>query len=100
MEESTTGIPTDILRKLEADYVFSNDFKTALEIIAFIRQDTLNVGWIQLSRAVILIANGDIKKMKEIVDSRYHGDPRDVLMESMGLSNNTNNYGLIPFEFE
>ncbi len=96
--ESEKEIPEDIIAKLKKDYPKEEDYKKAMAIVKHIKEDVLNVGWIQLSRAIILIANGELGKMKEIVEGRYYGDPRDVLMDLMRIPGNKNSYGSTPFE--
>lgn len=91
-------IPKDIILKLKQDFKNDNEYDEALKLILHIRQENLNVGWVQLSRSIILIADGNIRKLKQIIESGYYGDPRDVIMEMMQIPGNTNDHGLTPFE--
>ena len=92
-----TEVPKDIIFKLNQDFKNEDEYGEALKIILQIRKENLNVGWIQLSRSIILIADGNIEKMKQIIKSDYYGDPRDVIMEMMRIPGNTNDHGLTPF---
>ena len=97
MKEETKEIPKDIILRLKHDFDNEVEYQEALDMLNQVKHDVLNVGWIQLSRAIILIADGNINKMKEIIESGYDGDPRDVIMNMMGLPNNTNDHGMTPF---
>lgn len=98
MTENKKQIPKDIILRLKHDFEIETEYQEALRMIDYVRQDTLNVGWVQLSRAILLIADGNLNKMKRIIASDYYGDPRDLIMRMMGIPGNTNNYGLNPFE--
>jgi hypothetical protein len=98
--EKVNDIPKDIIAKLKHDFKSEKEQAQAIKIVQHIKNDTLNVGWIQLSRAVIILSAGDLEKMKAIVESNYYEDPRDVIMKMMALPNNTNNYGNTPFTIE
>ena len=106
-------IPNDIVNRLKKDYPNPNDsmgkssiiWKTsgfkrklmpsffvrkmqdALDVVNHVKNDTLNVGWIQLVRSMIILAEGDIKAFKNIKRNGYMGDPRDVIMTMMGKIN-------------
>lgn len=100
MQEKVNLVPEDINQRLKRDFENELEYNQACVIVNQIKNDEINVGWVQLSRAVILIANGDLEKMNDIVQKGYYGDPRDVIMEMMGIPGNTNNYGMTPFEAE
>lgn len=98
MNKRTSEIPEDIIQRLKHDFENKEEFEKAIGLINLVKQDTLNVGWLQLSRAIILIADGNLDKMRELIESDYHGDPRDVIMDMMGLPDNTNDHGMTPFK--
>ena len=91
-----TDIPEDILRRW-ANHFSGQDYDQALAYIELIKNDHIPVGWIQLSRAVIIVAEKDISKMKSIIESLYWGDPRDVLVGSSTYPGQDGNYGRYPF---
>ena len=95
----SNSIPIDILKRLQHDFSDELELEQAVNIINRIREEEqqINVGWIQLSRAIILIANGDISKMKDIIDSNYDGDPRDIIMQMMDIEGSNNHYGMTEF---
>lgn len=88
-------LPIDIRERVKQD--FGHDAEVQ-KMIDFVRKDNLNVGVDQLLRSILIIAKGDKNKLKEIIDTRYHGDPRDVIMMGMGVSDHKSNYGMKPFD--
>jgi len=93
-------LPPDILFRLKKDFKDPKEYEEALVLISQVQKDALNVGWVQLTRAMIILAKGDLSKMKEMRESGYHGDPRDLLGEMMNLPGQTNNWGLTPFDMK
>ena len=93
-------IPEDILHQLRKDFKAPADYQRALELIQQVSREPLNVGWVQLSRALILISAGDVQKMKSIIDSGFYGDPRDVILQMMALPGHRNDHGMTPFDTE
>lgn len=91
-------IPRDILERLRNDYRNEKDYAEALNIVEQVKVDILNVGWDQLIRSMLLIADGNLETMKQIIESKYYGDPRDVIMKMMSMPEVANNYGMTPFE--
>ena len=91
-------IPNAIVNRLKKDYPNPNDYEDALDVVNHVKNDTLNVGWIQLVRSMIILAEGDIKAFKNIKRNGYMGDPRDVIMTMMGKPNSNNDHGLTPFQ--
>ncbi|MFK7921898.1 MAG: hypothetical protein AB8H47_08070 [Bacteroidia bacterium] len=90
------SLPIDIQKRIEQDFGLDQEVQ---EMIDFVQNDiALNVGSVQLIRSILLVAKGDKTKLKEIIDSRYYGDPRDVIMMGMGASDQKSNYGMNPFK--
>lgn len=98
MKEAHNEIPEDIILRLNHDFDNEDELKEAHQMINHIRQGVLNVGWVQLSRAIILLSDGNINEMKKIIESNYYGDPRDVIMAMMSIPGNSNNHGMTPFK--
>jgi len=59
---------------------------------------SLNVGPEQLSRSILILSDGDIEEVKEIIAKNFYGDPRDVIMMAEAELDNPGHYGNIPFE--
>lgn len=92
-------LPKDIFNQLKKDFQNDQDFKEVEMMLHGVQEDDrLNVGSAQLIRSILIIAKGDKAKIREIIESTYYGDPRDVIMMGMGVSDNQSNYGIDPFE--
>lgn len=91
-------IPIDILLRIKSDFQSLCEYNQALSLINHVRLDNLNVGWEQLSRSLLILADGDIYKLKNIVENNYGGDPRDVIMDMMNKPNSNNDFGMTPFK--
>lgn len=82
-------IPPDIVQKIKKDFPGTNTQNEVAQLIEKIMKDNFMVGNDQLARSVIIIANGYKNKIKEIIESNYYGDPRDVIMDAMAMPGNT-----------
>ncbi len=91
-------LPIDIEKRIKRDFPEKKDYEKAEKLLSGIKQSYINVGKDQLIRSILLIAAGDAAKIQEIIDSNLDHDPRDVIMMGMGVSDNTSNYGIDPFE--
>lgn len=92
-------LPEDIRRKIEALFPDKTDAQIATKICENINNEALNVGPIQLIRAMLILCKGDLSMLKEIKDMQYYGDPRDVLLLANGLDGGESNYGQNAFVF-
>jgi len=72
--------------------------KEVMKMMDEIGTATFMVGKDQLIRSILIIADKDKNKIRQIIDSNYYGDDRDVIMESMGIPGNINDHGMTPFE--
>ena len=91
-------LPIDIEKRIKRDFPEGKDYENVRALLSGIDQSYINVGKDQLIRSMLLIADGNPQKIQEIIDSNFHHDPRDVIMMAMGVSDNTSNYGIDPFE--
>jgi len=93
-------LPTDIQNRIKIDFPNQDDFNEVSELIQLVQNDgNLGVGEIQLIRCLLIIAKKDKNKLREIIIVKdYYGDPRDVIMEAMGIPGNRNDHGITPFE--
>jgi len=57
----------------------------------------LTVGPQQLARSNLTIAQGDRFELEQIFESGFRGDPRDVIMAAMAISEDRAAYGSKPF---
>ena len=88
----------DILRKIETDYKTNDLQEYVIEKLLTISSMKINVGIDQLLRCILIIANGNINKFNELFESNFYGDPRDLIMEAMAISNNETYYGIKSFK--
>ena len=91
-------LPEDVLVRVKSDFPDKGDFEEVMRVIDHVRNDSLNVGWVQLVRAMLILAEGDIQIIRDILQTGYRGDPRDVIMEMMAKPGVNNDHGLSPFE--
>ncbi|MEM6347942.1 MAG: hypothetical protein AAF927_28895 [Bacteroidota bacterium] len=92
---SIEKLPIDIQKRIADDFGEDDE---VLKMMHFVQNDSaINVGVAQLIRSILIVAKGDKAKMKAIIDSRYHGDPRDLIMLAMSVSNQQSDYGRKPF---
>ena len=81
------------------DYGYFSDGDRAQEMLqSLVSGGGLNVGALQLSRAMLVIADGDLRKLKDLIGIRE--DPRDTLLQAEKLNGNPGDYCSSPFEFE
>ena len=91
-------LPEDIKIRINQKFPNPVDQKEVLKMMNEIGKDTFMVGKGQLIRSILLIADKDKNKIREIINSNYYGDGRDVIMEAMGIPGNTNDHGMTSFE--
>ena len=92
-------LPEDVRRKIEALFPERQDAQAATKVCENVLTETLNVGPIQLIRAMLILSKGDLMMLKEIQDKDYYGDPRDVLLLANNLDGGVSNYGQNAFVF-
>ncbi|MFC7377655.1 hypothetical protein [Brevundimonas sp. GCM10030266] len=85
----------DILRRIDADYEQADRPDVTVRLSSLWDMD-LNVGPEQLARAILIVASGDAIKLKRVFDTRFHGDPRDIIMAAMAQDDGAD-YGHAPF---
>ena len=88
----------DIQNRIDHKFPNPADHKDVMDMMEEIGKASSNVGKDQLIRSILIIADTDKSKIRQILDSNFHGDPRDVIMAAMGIPGNSNQYGQTPFE--
>ena len=51
----------------------------------------------QLARSILIVAGGDRSELEQVFESDFGGDPRDLIMAAMAISENRTAYGSKPF---
>jgi len=83
----------DIVQYIQSYYPLNRQ-EEVLSLLNCIKKENINVGVLQLQRAILKIAKGDINMIKEIIDQNFYNDPRDVIM--MAIEKGLNNSGMSP----
>lgn len=89
-------LPEDIVKEINHQFPSKRDNKEVVEILSSILRKDINVGEEQLARGILIIADGDLDKIKQIFSSNFYGDPRDLLMEAHSISSESH-YGINKF---
>ena len=90
-------LPKDIIDKIEQTYSLEQR-ELVIEKLGSLWETELNVGEEQLARSILIIADGDMRKVEEIFETKFYRDPRDLIMYAASLSENKTYYGIEPFE--
>ena len=88
-------LPHDISIQIKRDFENRQDVAYVTERLMSINEKEINVGREQLARGILILAKGSVAIINELFDSGFCGDPRDLLMQAMAVSDC--NYGLKPF---
>jgi len=88
-------LPHDISIQIKRDFENRQDVAYVTEKLMSINEKEINVGREQLARGILILAKGSVAIINELFDSGFCGDPRDLLMQAMAVSDC--NYGLKPF---
>ena len=89
-------IAKDIVDEIESKLLGDQRTQELLKLCEDIYQRNFNVGHDQLLRSMLMVSKFDAEKFKEIIDSNFLGDPRDVLVSAQ-TQNESINYGLSKF---
>ena len=89
-------IAKDIVDEIESKLLGDQRTQELLKLCKDIYQRNFNVGHDQLLRSMLMVSKFDAEKFKEIIDSNFLGDPRDVLVSAQ-TQNESINYGLSKF---
>lgn len=95
MNKLNADLPIDIIIEINSKFL-KKDVSSIIDLCLKVKSDSLNVGSDQLIRCMIILSEGDKLKMEEIRDSKYWGDPRDVISSANNKFSDCN-YGLNEF---
>jgi hypothetical protein len=93
-----TTLPEDIKLKIRQLYKNPVDITEVEKLLTGLWSKPLNVGPEQLARSILIIAEGNLPELKEIISSGFYGDPRDVIVNAGTKIGDPKNYFTDPFE--
>jgi hypothetical protein len=92
------GIPDDIKEKISQLFNSPADRQEAEQLLQSLWTTSLNVGSGQLARSILVLSEGQISAIREIIESGFHGDPRDIIMDAEKKAGNPGHYFSTPFD--
>ena len=92
---SSENVPQDILNRIVKDFGYFSEASEAQDLIERLHERSLNVGCSQYSRAILVLALGDIEKLREL--AAIPEDPRDILIHATKVSTDTGQCFAMPF---
>ena len=95
--DSMGRLPQDIVARIRADFPVKATRASVEASLERLQDETLNVGPLQLARAILVIADGDYSEFLELRRT-FRGDPRDVLMEANAVRGDRRYWFTEPFE--
>lgn len=81
------NLPPDIELRINKQYQLVSDQSEVRDFLVSLWSTQLNVGPAQLSRAILVLADGDILEFRKIRASDFSGDPRDLILMAKGKNN-------------
>ena len=90
----------DIQRKIDSLFQKPDEKLEVEKLLLSLSSSDLNVGHSQLARAILVLSEGKLSEVKKIFDSKFYGDPRDLLMSAEAKAGNPGHYFNEPFPAE
>ncbi len=87
----------DVRARIDRDFHDPADRKAVRARLTSLWDMKLTVAPQQLARSILIIARGDRPELEQIFESGFRGDPRDVIMAAMAISEDRAAYGSKPF---
>lgn len=78
------NLPPDIELRINKEYQVVSEQSEVKLYLESLWTTSLNVGPDQLSRAILVLANGDILEFRKIAAAEFYGDPRDLIIMAKG----------------
>lgn len=83
-------LPIDIAESIRSKVHEESEVNELLKLCIVIKGMQLNVGNDQLIRAALVLSNYKSRQLNELMESKFKGDPRDVLVEANMKESNFN----------
>lgn len=90
-------LPTDIRIRIDKLFPTASDKQEVERLLLSLWTMYLNVGAEQLARCILVLSDGQVTEIKNIFNSNFFGDPRDVIMCAESKEGNRGNYFIEPF---
>jgi len=90
-------LPTDIKNRLDKLFTAISDRQEVERLLLSLWTTSLNVGEEQLARSILVLSDGKVSEVKNIFNSDFMGDPRDIIMSAEAKADNPGHYFTDPF---
>jgi hypothetical protein len=90
-------LPTDIKNRIDKLFPSAADRQEVERLLISLWTKSLNVGEEQLARSILVLSDGKVSEVKNIFNSNFMGDPRDVIMSAEAKVDNSGHYFVDPF---
>lgn len=91
------SLPPDIKNRLEKLFPDISNRHEVEQLLLSLWTTSLNVGEAQLARSILVLSEGKISEVRNIFNSHFMGDPRDVIMSAEAKAGNPGHYFVAPF---
>ncbi len=91
-------LPVDIQDKINSLFIVASEREEVSQLLLDLWKTSLNVGEEQLARGLLVLCDGKVAALREIIDSDFYGDPRDVLMRAERKLGNPGHYFINGFD--
>lgn len=90
-------LPEDIDIKIDQLFARSADRQEVRKLLSGLFSASLNVGPAQLSRSILMLSDGKLAEVKNIIEQKFFGDPRDIIMMAEKKAGNPGHYFIPSF---
>lgn len=91
-------LPKDIDIKIDHLFTSSAERQEVKKLLADLFTTSLNVGPAQLSRSILTLSDGKLTEVKNIIEQKFFGDPRDIIMMAEKKAGNPEHYFIPSFD--
>jgi hypothetical protein len=81
-------LPPDIKDRIDILFPVASEKQEVEQLLLSLWTTPLNVGEEQLARSILILSGGQVSEVRNIFNSRFFGDPRDVIMDAETKANN------------
>lgn len=90
--------PADIKKRINQLFNSPAERLEAEGLLQSLWTISLNVGPAQLARSILVLSEGRVSTIRQIIESGFHGDPRDIIMAAKRKAGNPGHYFSDPFD--